>query len=682
MITGYGLPMNFLDKETSPYLKQHRHNPVKWYPWGDEAWRIAREEDKLVLISIGYSACHWCHVMERESFEDEVTAAIMNDHFVCIKVDREERPDVDQVYMEAVQVMNGSGGWPLNCFALPDGRPVFGGTYFRNADWKKNLLALADYYKSNKAGAADYATKLVTGMRNAKFSGGEGGDYSMEKIDSLVLAWQNYFDLTEGGQDREPKFPLPVNIEFLIQFGAVRKNKFILNFVHLTLHKMAWGGIYDQAGGGFARYSVDRYWHVPHFEKMLYDNAQLISLYSHAYHLTRNSFYKEVVDRTIGFVTRELANPGGGFYSALDADSEGVEGKFYTWSKDQFVQAVSKETFSTVNFIEHLIEFYSITERGNWTEEETNILNRKQSISDFCKPKSLDESIFSVDLSKANAALLEARAFRIRPGLDDKILTSWNAMMIKALADAYMATEDISYLDAAQKSYAFLKTNLFHNGRLFHSFHPSRSVPDIDAFLDDYVFLAEAAIQLYQCTFTDAYLLDARDLVTTVLANFKDGDSALFYYSGHNTMEELFMRKHEFYDNVIPSSNAILASVLYKLSFYFEEPEYSRKATQMVQSVRSKFAGYPGGFGQWLQVQLLMVNGLKTVCICADDPGMSMGNLRRNYFSNVIFAGGQSSTVPIMQGKKTGVGTRFFICSESGCMPPLANVSEVLSALS
>ncbi len=672
--------MNLLASETSPYLKQHQHNPVHWFAWGDEAWKKAREEDKLVLISIGYSACHWCHVMEHESFEDELTAAIMNEHFVCIKVDREERPDVDQVYMEAVQIIHGSGGWPLNCFTLPDGRPVHGGTYFRNEEWKKLLIGLAEFYKSRKEEALDYASRLTRGVQQQKFDTEGTVAYTTEKLDSLLLSWQNYFDLSEGGQDRQPKFPLPNNNEFLLQFGVQRKNKFILNYLHLTLHKMAWGGIYDQIGGGFARYSVDRHWHVPHFEKMLYDNAQLISLFSHANTVAQNQFYSGVIDETIGFVQRELAHPDGGFYCALDADSEGVEGLFYTWTEEQFMEALAGEDFITNDFLTYLKLFFQVLPSGNWEEEKTNILKRASSIEDFCRENKMEEEHFILDLEKSKRLLLLKRNFRTRPGLDDKILTSWNALMIKALADAFTSTQNEIYLQEAQRHYSFLKHNLWVDGKLFHAYHYLTKESKINAFLDDYAFFADAAIALYQSTFEDSYLMDAKELVDRAMEIFWDESTGLFFYSSWLN-EELYIRKHEVYDQVIPSSNGIMATVLFKLGRYFEEAEFSLRSLRMLKLIQPKFANYPSGYSQWLQLQLLETVGLTTVCITGNEALKAKREFDGRYHPNIIFAGGESSTIPVMKGKISEDNNHIHICTEDACLPALNSVSEAFKVL-
>jgi len=672
--------LNALSLETSPYLKQHQNNPVNWLAWGETAWEKARSEDKLVLVSIGYSACHWCHVMEHESFEDDATAAIMNEHFVCIKVDREERPDVDQVYMEAVQTIHGSGGWPLNCFALPDGRPIHGGTYFRKEEWKKTLLSLHQFYKNKKTEAYDYASRLTKGLEQLRFNVETGATFNAEKMDSVILSWQNYFDVTEGGQDREPKFPLPNNYLFLLHFGAIRKNKFILNFVHLTLHKMARGGIYDQIGGGFARYSVDRYWHVPHFEKMLYDNAQLVSLYSAAYQLTKSEYYKAIIDDTIAFVMRELSHPKGGFFSALDADSEGVEGKFYTWTSIEFEHALLGENFKSAGFINHAKAFYQVTEAGNWTEEETNILKCASGVEDYCALSGLERSAFESDLQHAKQLLLKKRGDRVRPGLDDKILTSWNALMIKALVDAFIATGNISYLNEARTNYAFIRQQLWIEGSLYHTFHYGSEKAKVAAFLDDYVFLADAAVMLYQATFVEQYMLDSKLYIDKVLTDFADEKSGLFFYSGNNN-ETLFIRKHELYDNVIPASNSILATLMYKLSHYFVDDRYRQISTEMLFLMQSKFAGYPSGYSQWMQFQLLEIFGLKTICITGNESLEVRMQFATHYLPNVLFAGGENTTLPILKGKLSKGEEHIHICTESACMPALASVAEALKLL-
>lgn len=672
--------MNLLAHETSPYLKQHQHNPVNWMPWGEAAWQKARDEDKLVLISIGYSACHWCHVMERESFEDEATAEIMNEHFICIKVDREERPDVDQVYMEAIQLMHGQGGWPLNCFALPDGRPVHGGTYFKNEAWRKMLEGLAVFYQDNKDKALDYASRMQEAVLHQQKIVTNTTEYTLEKLDSLVLQWQNYFDVHEGGQDRSPKFPLPNNFEFLLKFGVHRKNNFILNFVHLTLQKMAHGGIYDQIGGGFARYSVDRLWHVPHFEKMLYDNAQLISLYSQAYRQSKYIPYKTVVDDTIQFVLRELTHEQGGFYSALDADSEGVEGKFYTWTSEEFLEALAGVDFVIPKFDFYLTHYFQITIEGNWIEEETNILKCDKSIAEFCESHTLDPVVFEADLLNAKEVLMKRRSFRVRPGLDDKIITSWNALMVKALVDAYDATHQTQYLKEAKKHYQFICQKLVADGQLKHTFHYSTQEAKIDAFLDDYAMMADAAIALYQATFNEVYLEDARKWVDTVILNFSSEDSPLFYFNNATT-DSLFVRKVDFLDNVIPASNSVLAKVLCLLGRYFENDIYTSKYQEMLAVVRGKFMGYPSGYSQWLQLQLLETIGLTTIVI-ADEEALSVKREFDSYYlPEIIFAGGANPTLAITEGKISTQGKSIHVCTAMACMPAVATVKEAMELL-
>lgn len=443
---------NSLIHETSPYLLQHAHNPVNWYPWGAEALQKAKDENKLILVSVGYSACHWCHVMEHESFEDEQVASIMNEHFVCIKVDREERPDIDQVYMNAVQLMTGGGGWPLNCFCLPDQRPFYGGTYFRKQDWMRLLNDLQAFFVNKPKEAEEYADRLHKGIKQSDVVGfvAEQKEYSVNTLKEIVDPWTRYFDYSDGGYNRAPKFPLPNNFQFLLRYARLAKDQASNVITRLTLDKMAYGGIYDQLGGGFARYSVDSVWLVPHFEKMLYDNGQLVSLYAEAYQYSGSLLYKNVVAETLEFIRRELTSPEGGFYSALDADSEGVEGKFYCWTRDELKGILSddEEIFST---------YYNVTEEGNW--EETNILHRKEDDKVIANAHGLSEDELTVIIDRCKAKLMKVREHRVRPGLDDKILTSWNGIMLKGYIDAYRVFRVDEYLQTALTNASFyLKT--------------------------------------------------------------------------------------------------------------------------------------------------------------------------------------------------------------------------------
>ncbi|HEX3386115.1 MAG TPA: thioredoxin domain-containing protein, partial [Mucilaginibacter sp.] len=446
--------MNRLANSASPYLLQHANNPVDWYPWGAEALQKAKDKNKLILVSIGYSACHWCHVMEHESFEDEKVAALMNEYFVCIKVDREERPDIDQIYMSAVTLMTGRGGWPLNCICLPDQRPIYGGTYFRKNDWTSLLYNLADFYKNKPAEAEEYAVKLTEGIRqyeSIQFVT-EQPEYSREDLETIVRNWQRYFDRTEGGLCSAPKFPMPNNWQFLMRYAHLMEDENIAGQVKLTLHKMAFGGIYDHVGGGLARYSVDGQWHVPHFEKMLYDNAQLLSVYTEASVWRFDPLYPQVADEIITFVKRELTSPEGGFYSALDADSEGVEGKFYTFTKEEIVQILGEDA-------DLFCAYYHITNDGNWEEEEINVLVRRESDAELAKQFVLDVEDLVSKIRLAKALVLEERSKRIRPGLDYKILASWNGLMLKGLCDAYRAFEKPEYLGFALKNAGFILDN-------------------------------------------------------------------------------------------------------------------------------------------------------------------------------------------------------------------------------
>ncbi|MGB0423051.1 MAG: thioredoxin domain-containing protein, partial [Flavobacteriales bacterium] len=427
---------NSLINETSPYLLQHAHNPVNWYPWSEEAFDLAKKQDKLVLISVGYSACHWCHVMERETFEDSTAAAFMNEHFISIKVDREERPDVDQVYMDAVQLMTKQGGWPLNCFALPDGKPIYGGTYFSKDAWMDVLINLVDLKANQPQKLENYAEELTKGIRSLDqlVNIEETENLDSEKWHQVVDDWKKYWDQKEGGPNRAPKFPLPNNFEFLLHYSHLINDDETETYVSTTLNKMIQGGIYDQIGGGFARYSTDAQWKAPHFEKMLYDNAQLLSLYALAYQKQANPEFKRIIEQTAEFINSELSHSSGAFYSALDADSDGEEGKFYVWTKPELKEAIGDD----FSFLESI---YEINKKGKW-ENDTYILLRKSTDQELAQKFEMSLQEYLHKLEQLNNALLSERNKRIRPGLDNKSITSWNALCVQGLTRSYRALEN------------------------------------------------------------------------------------------------------------------------------------------------------------------------------------------------------------------------------------------------
>ncbi|MCK5776593.1 MAG: thioredoxin domain-containing protein, partial [Bacteroidales bacterium] len=543
---------NHLINETSPYLLQHAHNPVDWYPWGEESLKKAKDEHKLILISIGYSACHWCHVMEHESFEDEEIAKVMNAHFVCIKVDKEERPDVDQVYMNAVHLMQGQGGWPLNCFALPDGSPVYGGTYFPPQKWLQTLKSLHLSYKENHHKFENYAQTLLNGIKQSDIIKvkSEAVLFEEEKIHEVFENLSHSFDMKEGGFGKAPKFPLPIGLEFCMAYGYVYNHKKANDFLFLTLDKMAHGGIYDQIGGGFSRYSVDDIWKAPHFEKMLYDNAQLVSLYAKAYKINKSPLYKNIVAQSLSFIKREMTQAEGGFYSALDADSEGVEGKYYLWTKAE-IDALLKDDASL------FCDYYGVLEQGNW-EDGQNILMRNHQYHHWAKKYQLSDKDLEDLIRNFNNKLFLERQKRISPGLDDKIITAWNALMLKGYIDAYTAIGDAEYLEIAEKNADFLWFKLSDTeGKLFRTYKDGTA--KINGFLDDYASTIDAFLALYQITFKEEYLERASLLLDYCQKNFLHTDSQMYYYT-QKEAQLLVARKMEISDNVIPASNSIMAN--------------------------------------------------------------------------------------------------------------------------
>ncbi|HHH50654.1 MAG TPA: thioredoxin domain-containing protein, partial [Saprospiraceae bacterium] len=555
---------NHLIDESSPYLLQHAHNPVNWYPWGKAALAKAKAENKMLIISIGYSACHWCHVMEHESFEDTTVANIMNENFVCIKVDREERPDIDDVYMTACHLASGkSCGWPLNAFALPDGRAFWAGTYFPKKDWVNVLQHFIKMRKEENAKLENYATQITNSIQQNESIGLSSGDqlFTKDVLTKITDKFLENIDYKKGGRISRMKFPMPNNYQFLLQQYHYSKNPKALEAVNVTLRHMANGGIYDHLGGGFSRYSTDPDWHAPHFEKMLYDNGQLVSLYAQAYQLTKNPLYKKVVEETLAFVKRELTDPSGGFYSSLDADSEGKEGKFYVWKKAEVDSLLKDELLAKV-----FCDYYDIKANGNW-EEHQNILQRVMTIDKVAKKNNIDTTKVKELVNQGKAILFKERSKRIRPGLDNKILTSWNGLMLKGYIDAYKAFGKKEYLDMAFNNASFILKNMLKDGhRLNRNYKDGKSV--INAFLDDYASVIDAFTALYEVSFEEQWLYKAKALMDYVLTNFHDDKSGMFFYVS-NLDPPLIARKKEISDNVIPASNSMIAKDLHKLGLYF-----------------------------------------------------------------------------------------------------------------
>jgi len=670
---------NQLINETSPYLLQHAHNPVNWYPWGEEAWKKAKDENKLVLISIGYSACHWCHVMEHESFENDSTAKLMNEYFICIKVDREERPDIDQIYMSAVQLMTGSGGWPLNCFTLPDGRPIYGGTYFPTANWNQILVQLSTFYKKDPAKANEYATELTQGINKMELVkvNEDPIDFNMKDLDAIVAAWKNQFDTVEGGPNRAPKFPLPNNYEFLLRYAVASGDNEVLKHVNLTLEKMAYGGIYDQIGGGFARYSTDTYWKVPHFEKMLYDNAQLVSLYSKAYQQSKNPLYKEIVYETLEFIQREMTSVQGGFYSAIDADSEGKEGKFYVWKLDELKEVLNE--LKAPKAFEIISEYFNINKTGYW-EEENYILLRKKTPEEIAKIFSVSTGELSALIAEAKKLLLTERSKRIRPGLDDKILVSWNALMISGYCDAYKAFGDEQFLSAAKKNASLILRQMrTKDGGLFHSY--KNGTAKINGYLEDYSFMIESLLSLYECTFDEIYLNEANSFAEYAFTHFYDETAGSFWFTS-NLDPALIARKKEIQDNVIPASNSAMAKALFNLGIHFENKKFTDTASKMLHNIVKEMERYGSGYSNWAILMLNLTQDFREIVITGDSAHKKRKELQSYYLPNTLFAGSlKESELPLLLYRTAEPKTLIYVCENRVCKLPVEKVEEALELL-
>jgi uncharacterized protein YyaL (SSP411 family) len=653
---------NRLIQATSPYLLQHAHNPVDWFEWGQEALDKATNEDKPILVSIGYSSCHWCHVMERESFEVDEIAQLMNETCVCIKVDREERPDIDQIYMDAVQALGVNGGWPLNVFLTPQQKPFFGGTYFSPQAWIQILRNVGNAFLMNRKHLEETAEELQLHISRSdveRFVQKSSAPWEKD-LEGMFNKLASRFDPTWGGMDKAPKFVMPSVWRFLLQYHYVTKNSQSLNQVRLTLDKIAAGGIYDQVGGGFARYSVDAHWFVPHFEKMLYDNAQLLSLYSEAYAVTQNETYKTVVYETFGWLLREMTHREGGFYSALDADSEGVEGQYYVWKQSEITEVLGTNT-------KVVAEYYNVTPGGNW-EHGNNILMRDVS-------REISKPTFRETLADAKQKLLAIREKRVKPGLDDKIITSWNAMMIGGLADAYGVFGDERFLAAALKNMNFIEGKLTSDGKLFRSYKGKRS--STPGFLDDYAYVIQAQLKLYHVTFDESWIHKATKLIPHVLENYYDTNDGFFFYtSGYS--EKLITRKKEIFDNVIPSSNAIMAQNLFAAGSLLENEDWKQKAFNMTEVLGRIITSEPNYMSQWAMAYIQIRHGLNEVLLTGKGIHSLRSALQKEYLPFVLLQGSsESSTLPLFEGKTT-VGDRdtIYVCYQKTCGFPVHTLEE------
>lgn len=674
---------NQLIHESSPYLLQHAHNPVNWYPWGEEALAKARAADKPILVSIGYAACHWCHVMERESFEDVATAAIMNEYFINIKIDREERPDLDHIYMDAVQAMTGSGGWPLNVFLTPDTKPFYGGTYFppkrayNRASWKEILEAVQKGYRERREEILSQAEKLTTHLLSANAfgvqqPGAAGSLFTKEQVQTIASNLLANADTEWGGFGKAPKFPQTFSIQYLLRHHHFTKDEPSLKQALLSLDKMIEGGIYDQLGGGFARYSTDNEWLAPHFEKMLYDNALLINVLAEAWQITHLPPYARAIQETLAFIEREMLDKEGGFYSALDADSEGVEGKFYVWSLEEVNRILGEDAAL-------FTACYDVSEKGNW--EHTNILRITRPFTAIAAEMGIQPDALEVKLAQCRTRMLQERSTRIRPQLDDKILLGWNALMITAYAKAFAALGEEAYRERARASMAFLEKRLAgKEGSWFHTYKNDQA--RIPAFLDDYAYLIQAYIHLQEITGSGEYLLKARDLTEWVITHFEEPDTGFFFYT-HEQQQDVIVRKKEVYDGAVPSGNAIMAQNLFYLSIVFNRPAWAERSEGLAVSLGNAITKHPSSFGVWAMLVQLMTQGMLEIAITGQQAKTFLRPVLERLIPNKILQTEETNSdiFPLLAGKGSSkeTETAFYLCKNYACQAPFLTIEALLA---
>jgi uncharacterized protein len=678
---------NRLSLETSPYLLQHAHNPVEWYAWNEQTLQKAKSENKPILVSIGYSACHWCHVMERECFENEQVAAVMNAHFICIKVDREERPDVDAVYMDALQAMGGQGGWPLNVFLMPDAKPFYGVTYLPPQNWTQLLLSIDNAFVNHKDDLVKSADGFVQNMQFSETQKyglvGQQSGFTKSDLEPVFESLKRHFDLKKGGLDRAPKFVMPAIYRFLLRYYAISQNTEALKHIELSLNSIALGGIYDHVGGGWARYSVDDEWFIPHFEKMLYDNGQLLSIFSEGYTLTKSELYRDRVYRTIDWLKTEMTSPEGGFYSALDADSEGVEGKYYVWTAAE-LQSVLGDDYAA------FAQIYNISKQGNW-EHGLNHLhlhpdksggNSKSGGNLKNRENQIVVSDLPPDLSGGLQKLYNARQSRVRPGLDDKILASWNGLMLKGLVDAFRAFGDDYFREMAIKNANFLKYKMTNGSQLWHSYKDGRAT--ITGFLEDYAAVIDGYIALYQITFDEIWLDEATALMAYSLENFFDDEDEFFFFTDKNS-EALIARKKEIFDNVVPSSNSMMAHNLYLLGLLHDHTDYIELSDLMLSKLKKKLLSDSQWAMNWAALATLKASDTAEIVIVGPEREAFRRQFETRHYPNKIIVGADTnhdSKLPLLQDRRAINGqTTIYVCVGQMCQLPVFSVEKAWELL-
>lgn len=677
---------NQLVHATSPYLLQHAHNPVDWYPWGPQALQRARQEDKPIFLSIGYAACHWCHVMAHESFEDPQIAALMNQHYINIKVDREERPDLDGIYMSAVVALTGQGGWPMSVFLTPDLVPFYGGTYFPPhsryglPSFRELLVSLADYWQNRRDEVLRSGGEILKAVMQQKAGQEQSGSFSAVTTQRASQRLLSSYDWQHGGWGKAPKFPQPMALEFLLR-RYVSGDDNTLKPVQHALNAMARGGMYDVVGGGFARYSTDADWLVPHFEKMLYDNAQLASVYLHAWQISAEPRFRQVVEETLGFVQRELLAPEGGFYSSLDADSEGVEGKFYVWTLDEIRSVLGEkdELFETA---------YGLTATGNW--EGKIVLQRVATDAELTGMFGLSATEIHKKLAERHAQFLAQRNTRIRPATDDKVLTSWNGLMLSAFADAARALGNNSYLQVAQRNADFILRELVVDGRLRRSWRQGQASPEV--FLEDYAAFILGLLDLYQADFNPRWFAAAQTLTAEMIDQFQDTSESGGFFDTTRDAETVLLRPKDLQDNATPSGNALAVDALLKMAAFSENEEWRQLAEESLGQVAGMAAEYPTAFSRWLSAGDFSVSKTQQIALIGAPKEISadmlayLREIQHAYRPNTVVA---ASNLPIPQGSPALLADRpmieekttVYICEGFVCQQPLNSLDELKKQL-